>query len=176
MQPQKSNKSKSKYFLVPTAVCLLSTLVPSAFWAAKFCGLQALWSSQNVFGPPTMVTVVVDFKDRATRIFKILYLYLLKCSNVYQVADGVAGAQLGAWLMAVYVRWVFCICIVMYFVFVYVRWVCLAFLSTWRICLSDVYIWHICLSGVCLSGGQILATSWCIWPDLATRAKLSRKY
>ena len=30
-----------------------------------FFGLQALWSSQNVFGPPTAGCVVVDFKDRA---------------------------------------------------------------------------------------------------------------
>ena len=28
----------------------------------------ALWSSQNVFGPPTAGRVVVDFKDRGTTI------------------------------------------------------------------------------------------------------------
>ena len=28
----------------------------------------ALWSSQNVFGPPTAGRVVVDFKDRAYRV------------------------------------------------------------------------------------------------------------
>ena len=54
-----------KYFFNPQVVCPLSTLVPSALWAAKFFGLQALWSSQNVFGPPTASCVVVDFKDRA---------------------------------------------------------------------------------------------------------------
>ena len=36
-----------------------------ALLAAKFFGLQDLWSSQNVFGPPTAGCVVVDFKDRA---------------------------------------------------------------------------------------------------------------
>ena len=54
-----------KYFFVLPVVCFLSTLVLSALWAAKFFGLQALWSSQNVFGPPTAGCVVVDFKDRA---------------------------------------------------------------------------------------------------------------
>ena len=36
-----------------------------ALLAAKFFGLQDLWSSQNVFGPPTAGCVVIDFKDRA---------------------------------------------------------------------------------------------------------------
>ena len=53
-----------KYFFVPPVVCLLSTLVSSAPQAAKLFGLQALWSSQNVFGPPTAGSMVVDFKDR----------------------------------------------------------------------------------------------------------------
>ena len=57
-----------KYFFVPPVVCLLSTLLPSALWAAKFFGLQTLWSYQNVFGPPTAGCAVVDFKDRALYI------------------------------------------------------------------------------------------------------------
>ena len=35
-----------------------------ALLAAKFFGLQDLWSSQNVFGPPTAGCVVVDFEDQ----------------------------------------------------------------------------------------------------------------
>ena len=34
----------------------------------------ALWSSQNVFGPPTAGRVVVDFKDRGSESPKMLCL------------------------------------------------------------------------------------------------------
>ena len=36
----------------------------------------ALWSSQNVFGPPTAGRVVVDFKDRAYRAYIIQDIHL----------------------------------------------------------------------------------------------------
>ena len=48
-----------------------------ALLAAKFFGLQDLWSSQNVFGPPTAGCVVVDFKDREVCYVKFWWLLFL---------------------------------------------------------------------------------------------------
>ena len=39
-----------------------------------FFGLQALWSSQNVFGPPSAATTLLDFKDREALFSCISYL------------------------------------------------------------------------------------------------------
>ena len=71
-----------KYFFVLPVVCFLSTLVLSALWAAKFFGLQTLWSSQNVFGPPTAGCVVVDFKDRECPC-RSMYLWF----RIFQFCD-----------------------------------------------------------------------------------------
>ena len=68
-----------KYFFVLPVVCFNSTLVLSSLWAAKFFSLQALWSSQKVFGPPTAGYMDVDFKDQeATTLRSFLYL-LTEC-------------------------------------------------------------------------------------------------
>ena len=56
---------------------------PSSLVLPK-CLVQALWSYQNVFGPPTAGSVVVDFKDRAlslhhsvVSVFKAMTPYTL---------------------------------------------------------------------------------------------------
>ena len=43
----------------------------------------ALWSSQNVFGPPTAGRVVVDFKDRGSIFLATRHDHLLLCTIIW---------------------------------------------------------------------------------------------
>ena len=50
-------------------LCPLNCLAPSVT-SDKFFGPPALWHPQNVFGPPTVVAKVVNFRDWAITLQK----------------------------------------------------------------------------------------------------------